>query len=74
MRNLITFVSKFYYVSSLLFSSMQLIMFNTKFFSSSAAIGTMSSDFVEHCRLVVYLCEYVVAGHVACVSGYMHVR
>lgn len=39
----------------------------------------MCSTFVEHRSLLVYLYEYVVVGHVVCMSvcmleGYMHVR
>lgn len=64
---------------------MPLIVFNTQIFlkkkkiSFPAATGTMCSDFVEHRSLLVYLYEYVVVGHVVCMSvcmleGYMHVR
>lgn len=66
------------------FSLMPLIVFNTLifllfFFYFPAATGTMCSNFVEHRSLLVYLYEYVVVGHVVCMSvcmleGYMHVR
>lgn len=49
------------------------------FFSFPAATRTMCSNFVEHCSLLVYLYEYVVVSHVACMfvcmlKGYVHVR